>query len=361
MDSLTLMDNDKWLMDNDVGIPDSLTLIPPDFSIIQLHLSVPLQKGTIYTILPGDSMTDCAGNLLLKDHSVQVALPDSIEINDIVINEILSNPVKDGERFIELYNRSNKVLDYRDIILSSYDSLSAALKDAVVISEDGFLSFPGDYSVLTLDPSDIKKRYFTPNPDGFIKLSQMPSLGNDEGIVVIAKKSDESVVDRVKYSKDMQFALLNATDGVSLERISPLRSSGDKENWHSAGSGCGFATPGYRNSQYFDPGETGNIISVSPEIFTPDNDGQKDVLTIQIHPESTGFMGSISIFDSKGRLVRQLIKNQLLSDQDFYSWDGTDDNGRKASIGIYIIYFELLNPDGKVRHFKKAIVLGGKL
>jgi hypothetical protein len=349
------------MIDNDVGSPESLTLIPPDFIELELHLPVSMQKGKIYTILPGDSMTDCAGNPMLRDPSVQVAIPDSIEGNDIVINEILSNPAIDGERFIELYNRSDKILDYRGIILSSYDSLSAELKDAVTISEDGFLSFPGDYTVLTIDPSDIKKRYFTPNPDGFIKLSKMPSFGNDEGIVVIAKKSDESIVDRVKYSKDMQFALLNATDGVSLERISPLRPSGDKDNWHSAGSGCGFATPGYRNSQYTDPGETGNIISVSPEIFTPDNDGQNDVLTLQIHPESPGFMGSISIFDSKGKPVRQLIKNQLLSDLDFFSWDGTDDNGRKVSIGIYIIYFELLNPDGKVRRFKKAIVLGGKL
>jgi len=361
MDSLTLIDKARWMIDNEVGTPESLTLILPDFIMVEIHLSVSLQKGKIYTILPGDSMTDCAGNPLLKDHSVQVALPDSIEVNDIVINEILSNPAKDGERFIELYNRSNKILDYKDIILTSYDTLSKELNDAVVISENGFLSFPGDYLVLTLDPSDIKKRYFTPNPDGFIKLAKMPSFGNDEGIVVIAKKSDESVVDMVKYSKGMQFALLNATDGVSLERISPLRPSGDKDNWHSAGSGCGFATPGYRNSQYIDPGETGNIISVSPEIFTPDNDGQKDVVTLQIHPENPGFIGSISIFDSKGRLVRQLIKNQLLSDLDSFSWDGTDDNGRKASIGIYVIYFELLNPDGKVRHFKKAVVIGGKL
>ena len=361
MDSLTVIDKAKWMMDNDVGTPESITLIPPDFIMLEIRLFVPLQKRKIYTILHGDSMTDCAGNPMLKEHTVQVAIPDSIEVNDIVINEILSNPAKDGERFIELYNRSDKILDYRDIILMTYDTLSAELNDAVVISEDGFLSFPGDYSVLTIDPSDIKKRYFTPNPDGFIKLSNIPSFGNDEGIVVIAKKSDESIVDMVKYTKEMQFPLLNATDGVSLERISPLRPSGDKDNWHSAGSGCGFATPGYLNSQYSDPGETGNIISISPEIFTPDNDGQKDVMTVQIHPESPGFMGSISIFDNKGRLIRQLIKNQLLSDLDIFSWDGTDDNGRKSSIGIYVVYFELLNPDGKVRHFKKAIVLGGKL
>jgi hypothetical protein len=46
---------------------------------------------------------------------------------------------------------------------------------------------------------------------------------------------------------------------------------------------------------------------------------------------------------------------------DIFSWDGTDDNGRKSSIGIYLIYCELINPDGKVGHYKKAAVLGGKL
>lgn len=361
MDSLTLMDKTKWIIDNNIGMPENVGLFPPDFSMVEMHLSMSLQKGKIYTILASDSITDCAGNPVLKDHPVQTAIPDSIEANDIIINEILSNPEKDGERFIELYNRSDKILDYRGIILTSYDTLSAELTDAATITEDGFLAFPGDYTVVTIDPPDIKKRYFTPNPDSFIKLSRMPSYGNDEGIVVIAKRSDQSVVDMVKYSKDMQFALLNSTDGVSLERIDPLVASDNKQNWHSAGSACGFATPGYRNSQYFDPEKTGNNITISPEIFTPDNDGQSDIVIVQIHPESPGFMGSITIFDSRGRLVRQLIRNQLLSDHDFFSWDGTDSNGKKSLIGIYLLYCELINPDGKVRHLKKAIVLGGKL
>jgi hypothetical protein len=361
MDSLSLIVHGKWLMVNESEIIDSITLISPDFSMLELHLPVSLQKGTIYTILPGDSIYDCAGNPLLKDHSVRVAIPDSIEPNDIVVNEILSNPATDGERFIELYNRSDKILDYRDLVLASFDTLAGEPSDIVAAAEDGYLSFPGDYAVLTVDPSEIKKRYFTPNPDGFLTLSKMPSFGNDAGIVVIAKKSDQRIVDLVKYSKDMQFALLSATDGVSLERISPARPSDEKDNWHSAGSACGFATPGYLNSQFTNPGETGNTISVSPDIFTPDNDGKNDVLTLQIHPENPGFMGSVSIFDSKGRFVRQLIKNQLLSDLNIYTWDGTDENGRKSSIGIHLLYCELVNPDGKVRRIKKAIVLGGKL
>jgi hypothetical protein len=361
MDSLSLMVNGEWLMVNENGQPDSVVLVSPEYRMLELHFSLPLQPGTTYTLLPADSITDCAGNILEQVHSVRVAVPDTVEPNDIVINEILSNPAKEGERFIELYNRSEKVLDYKDLVVATFDTLSGRLTDAVRVSEDGFLAFPGDYSVLTLDPADIKKRYFTPYPEGFITPGKMPSLGNDDGIVVIARKSDETMVDMVKYSKDMQFKLLNATDGVSLERISPLRPSQDKDNWHSAGSGCGYATPGYCNSQFMEPGESGDIVSVSPAIFTPDNDGMNDVLVLRIHPEGPGFMGSITIFDSRGRLVRQLVKNRLLSDLSEYSWDGTDENGKKAAIGIYLVYSELINPDGKVKHDKKAVVLGGKL
>ena len=42
-------------------------------------------------------------------------------------------------------------------------------------------------------------------------------------------------------------------------------------------------------------------------------------------------------------------------------WDGIDDDNQKARTGIYIVAIEIFNLQGKVKRFKKQVVLGAKL
>ena len=157
----------------------------------------------------------------------------------------------------------------------------------------------------------------------------------------------------------MQFPLLTSTDGVSIERISADAPSESKDNWHSASQTCGFATPGYKNSQAMIPGSDEDIVVLTPEILSPDNDGMDDVLFIQFRLDKPGYMANVSIFDSRGRLVRQLIRNTFISPEGFFSWDGMTDKYGKARIGIYLVWIELFSPDGTMKHFKKPAVVAG--
>jgi hypothetical protein len=185
-------------------------------------------------------------------------------------------------------------------------------------------------------------------------------MTNDEnGTVILARKNDLEIIDRVNYSKDMNFALLASPDGVSIERVNPGESSERKSNWHSASASCGFATPGYINSQNMEPGISDNTITLSPEIFSPDNDGKDDVLFIRILPDRPGYVANASVYNSNGLLMRQLFRNELISTDDLFSWDGITDKDTKAPIGIYIIRVELFTPDGAVKHYTKPTVLGG--
>ncbi|MCX6250287.1 MAG: lamin tail domain-containing protein [Bacteroidetes bacterium] len=361
MDSLSLLDVSKWTVDQEMGNPEKITPVSPDFKEAGLTLTGLIQRNIVYTINPGEGLNDCSGNSLKQQKSIRVAYPDSVKPNDIVINEILSNPATGGEKFIEIFNRSNKILDLNDVVLSSFNTLTNTISDPVDISVGHYLSFPGNYFVLTVNPEDIMDRYMTPGEFAFITLSDLPSLGKDEGIVVITRKTTGEIIDRVNYSKDMQFELLISTAGVSLERMNPSIPSIEKNNWHSAGSSCGYATPGYQNSQNISTGLISGIIRVTPQIFSPDNDGKNDVLVINIQPDEPGFICNLTMYDDRGRIVRQLVKNRLLSGNDHFTWDGVDDNGRKAAIGIYVLYLELLKPDGKVKRFKNAVVLGGHL
>jgi hypothetical protein len=360
MDSLSLVTSREWRIDPRPGVTEDVSLVPPDFSSVRLTLPEPLEDNTMYTVMPPEGLKDCSGNNIAANRVVHLAIPDSILASDIVINEILPNPATGGERFVEIFNRSGKILDLRSLVLSSYDTLAGELNDQTAITGESYLFFPGDYVVLTRDPEDIKGRYRCPDPDCFISMASMPTMSDDDGIVVIARKSDSRIVDRVRYSKDMQFALLNATDGVSLERVNAERPSDDKTNWHSASESCGYATPGYRNSQQTDPDNAGGMITLSPPVFTPDNDGLNDILTLSISPGEPGFMGSVTIYNARGVLTRQLMASKLLSTNEVISWDGADNNGEKAPVGIYFLFIELLKPDGTVKQYKKTTVLGAK-
>ena len=101
------------------------------------------------------------------------------------------------------------------------------------------------------------------------------------------------------------------------------------------------------------PGE----ITVTPEIVSPDNDGQDDFATIEYSFPSPGYVANITIFDAAGRVVRYLQRNALCGIKGIYRWDGLGEKNQKLPVGIYIIYTEVFNLDGKKRQFKNTIVM----
>jgi len=361
IDSSTFMGPEQWIIENETMRIKELTLVPSRFIELVLHLSSPIKKGIVYSLELPEGLEDCSGNFLETGSLVQFAKPDTISGSEIIINEILPNPYSGGERFVELFNRSAKIFDLQNLVLLESDTLSPDGDNPVSVSDEGFLFFPGQYLVLTKGPSDILSRYSVPNPDCFIKMASMPGITNDDnGMVILARKNDLLIIDKVTYSKEMNFALLTSPDGVSIERINTEESSEIKSNWHSAAGSCGYATPGYINSQNMKHGLTDNTITLFPEIFSPDNDGKDDVLFILIRPDRPGYVVNASVYSPDGRLVRQFVRNELVSMDDTFSWDGITDQTMKAPIGIYIIRIDLFTPDGVIKHFTKPAVLGGR-
>ena len=52
-------------------------------------------------------------------------------------------------------------------------------------------------------------------------------------------------------------------------------------------------------------------------------------------------VGNALIYDNRGRLIKQVLNNELLSASGEFTWDGVNEYGQKGSIGIYLVYFEL--------------------
>jgi len=211
--------------------------------------------------------------------------------------------------------------------------------------------------VFTEDSSAVMGDYLNARSGRFVQ-TDLPTYSNESGDVYLILPND-SVSDNFSYHEDMHFGLINDPNGISLERIDFNRATNDAASWHSAAETEGFATPGYENSQYFPGTITEEMVSVDPEIFSPDNDGFEDVLNIYYSMEKPGYVGNLTIYDAKGRLVKALVENELLATNGTFSWDGVTENRLKARIGAYILYFEVFNTDGVVSSVKKPFVVAG--
>ncbi len=358
MDSASLQLLSSFTIDNEIGNPTQVSLVYPDYASVNLTLNNPLSVSVVYTLTVTDTLQDCVGIHIDYAITKNFAIPQAAENFDVVINEILVDPTNTGEKFVELYNRSNKVIDIKQLELAT---LSGGLLSSVKeITPDGFLLFPGKYICISPDPQKVKTEYLTLNPENFIKIASLPTYSITSGAVVLVDRSLQ-VIDQFEYNVDMQYPLLTSTNGVSLERIHFDRPTQDRTNWHSAAADVGYATPAYKNSQFSDAAASLDPISLSPEMFSPDNDGYNDVLNISYTFSENGYVGNISILNSRGTLIRNLIKSQLLGTQGTYSWDGLDNANQKAGIGIYIVYFEVFDLSGNIKHFKKTCVLAAKL
>ena len=190
MDSLSIGDANQWQLNQDEYTPIGISAIPPGYRSAFINLPKPLEKKHIYSLSCKNPPSDCAGNLLDTVRQIKIGLPDSILPGDLVINEILANPATEGEKFIEIFNRSEKILNLHELALGLFDSIQNLGTDLKPISESGLLSFPGDFYVLTKIPGDILKRYYCPDPDAFVQMTALPSLDRDHGTVVLAREND---------------------------------------------------------------------------------------------------------------------------------------------------------------------------
>jgi hypothetical protein len=330
----------------------SATVSASDSKDVVISLGAALDTGTIY-LASVSGTDDCSGNILTVGEASFI-LPHIPMAGDLIINEVLFNPYTGGSDFVEVYNNSPRYIDVYGFYLADFsdDTISnAKFVDA------NFVLRPEGYIVFTEDSSAVMGDYLNARSGRFVQ-TDLPTYSNESGDVYLILPSD-SVSDNFSYHEDMHFGLINDPNGISLERIDFGRATNDAANWHSAAETEGFATPGYENSQYFPGTITEEMVSLDPEIFSPDNDGFEDVINIYYSMEKPGYVGNLTIYDAKGRLVKALVENELLATNGTFSWDGVTENRLKARIGAYILYFEVFNTDGVVSSVKKPFVVAG--
>lgn len=337
----------------------SATQLPDDRSAIRLLLSEPLQTSTVYAVTAAPFLADCAGNAVPSTDTAYTGLTEKPDKQDIVVNEIMFNPATGNGRYVEFYNRSNKIFNWPDFFMANF---SGGASIAQVAAKRLFL--PGQYDVFTAFPNNIRNTFANIHPEHVLD-NALPSLADNEGNITLywSKNGETVVVDSFDYNADFHNALLSTgdRDGVALERINPGAPTNLPSNWTSASPAVTGApgTPTLPNSQrQLSPSAADDdIIRLPVARLSPDDDGYEDFLDIQYTLPKPGFSGVVTIFDSDGIPVKRLVRQALAGTEGSLRWDGDLDDGSRAKPGIYVLFVELFHPAGDTRRVKKAFAV----
>jgi hypothetical protein len=338
--------------------PDLGTLIGrigPLADQLTLELGESVREGVRYSVDLG-SFRDCGG-MLISGKAAFFIKPSQAEAGDVVINEVLFNPLSGSPKFVEIYNTSAKYINLRDWKLANLNSSNEIANRRTLFAEE-YLVEPFSYLVFTTDAIKLRQDYPRAVQENLIELPSLPSYPISAGNVVLLNP-DEDLTQVFSYSEKMHHRLLKEVKGVSLERISPLHPIDDLSNWQSASSSAGFATPGFKNSHYA-AGPLSDGIQIEPKVFFPEGVADQSFTRISYQLGKPGQMGSIRIYGLNGQEIKEICQNAVWGSEGFYLWDGTDVSGRKVRPGYYVVWIQLFDMQGNVTETRKTVVVGTK-
>jgi hypothetical protein len=317
----------------------------------RITLTASLSGGLSYTVTV-NNIFDCSGNEVDPNaNTATFALPERAESTDVVVNEILFNPTSTGVDFIEIFNRSEKYINLKDWKLASDDA--GEIVNFKTVSEEDLLLAPHRYLVFTENSNLLMGEYMNGVEGNFIQ-TDIPSLPDAEGSVVMLDEAG-STIDFMTYREEYHSVFIQEDEGISLERLNAAAESLDRDNWKSASTAV-RATPGYVNSNEIPGASHNETIVVNPEVFVP-SVGQPSFTTITYKFDRPGYVGSLSVFDSNGNEVKTIARNELLSAEGFFRWDGDRNDGTKARIGSYLIHLEVFDATGVVKTYRRRVVV----
>jgi hypothetical protein len=286
-------------------------------------------------------LSDCQGNLSCELEA-RVGKPSEPAAGSLVVNEIMFHPVEGNPEYIELFNPGSRLIDLNDYALDIVGE--GAVPDRLVaVSSVSRILFPGAYAVVTRDTRYLMHAYGLPVSGSWVEMASLESMPDKSGEVYLTDRAGNTM-DVAVYGEEMHLDLIGDSRGISLERIAWNKPGNDPVNWHSAASIEGYATPGRINSQTTAESGMAGRLSLDPGVFSPDNDGYNDLLTIWLAPGGEGNVVGIWITGMTGIRVRTLANNDVAGTRGCYTWDGESDDGEMVPGGIYVVHVRGYNP-----------------
>jgi hypothetical protein len=336
-----------------VGRSDPQTILPPGDSV-HLPYRISLSSGSHQLILvvqfPADQRS--------ADNQVFCMAIRPFTRGVLLVNEIMAEPDSGRSEYLELVNVSDGDVDLEGWTVTDL----AGRAGEVLISASARLIHPREFLVLVMDPALFSEFPALKNVDP--RLVLLPHRGrlalNNDGDVVALHDPLGVTVDSVLYSVSWHNPDLSDPAGRSLERISADVPTNDSRNWGTCVDPSG-GTPGMRNSIGVGLPPAASRLSCAPNPFSPDGDGFDDVTVIHYEMPLKTSIINVKIFDIRGRLIRRLASNEPGGLAGNIIWDGRDETGGIARIGIYLVLLEAINGSGARDSARGVLVLARRL
>lgn len=289
---------------------------------------------------------DCAANTGGIE-SKTVARASQPGAGSWILSEILFDPLSGGSDYVEIRNVSASYLDLKDIRIGN----ASEVKD---ISTESMLIEPGGFALFTESTALTLHDYPRGRQENFLE-TDLPSFNIDSGTVRLSDMNGKEL-ERFTYSQDFHAPVLDDTKGVSLERISPAFPVNLADSWQSASADAGFGTPGYENSNDRNFDISGNF-KAEPTVFSPFGGGISDFSILSYELTENNLYGNLRIYSATGSLVKEIARSQNLGSRGFWKWDGRDEKGRAAGIGMYLAVLELNKQGESSRYLKIPLAI----
>ncbi len=269
----------------------------------------------------------------------------------VLINEIMFEVGDNSAEFIELYNKSDFMINLKNWqVLDKfyYKSNNNSFIDKNLILKSG------DYAVIAWDSLLFDKFPELKDEEKVYISSDNISLNNDQDLLILIS-SNHHIIDSLTYSETQHDENLLVTKDISLERFNLLNSNQTDDIWTSSADPDG-ATPLRTNSvsqkltsKYF--------VRIEPNPVSFKNDYQQMQILYNI-PFPSSFIDLV-IYDEFGNEIF-VIADALYSEQSgSFLWNGTDKEGREVPEGLYICSFSARKSvTNEIYYAKKLIVIG---
>lgn len=278
---------------------------------------------------------------------------------ELRINEILYEAIPSDAEYLELYNCTSRRFDLREIRIAKRSEAGELTSVKQITDREIFLE-PDGLVWICSNKEAILAVYSYNDPDNCLVISTKLGYADGGGRVVLLNSRNETI-DELAYGKYLHNSWIKNTRGVALERLQEEGGDPGRKIWTSAAGSeeTGYGSPGMPNRAGLkDAGPEGRVeLNRVPEVFTPDGDGLEDVVKISVRDLGKEFMLQVSIYNSRGNLVREITDGTPAYSGIELEWDGTNGRGQLMPAGIYVIYARYTRSDGYTRTFREVCVL----
>ena len=235
-------------VDQGMGSPTS-QVYSDDKTTLELIFATDFEKGKLYT-LQTTGLADLAGNVLAETRRT-IGIVEPKAVGDLILNEVMfENPLNSLE-YIEIYNKSDKLLDVSGLVLTTRKTDGTLNTGSKVPQKT--LMLPHAYLALCAKADSVRNYHHCPTEANILTTSSWYSLNNTGSTLVLANAVKDTIYDELTYNTKWHNSWVTNPKGISLERSGPDLLTQNQFSWHSCiSTPTNNGTPGFANSVYVD-------------------------------------------------------------------------------------------------------------